>query len=77
MTNGLALSPFTDFSKRGVREKAVCPAKLVVIDIESNGGGDWLTREARGGRWEVVWESDDPKDKKWEYGLKPCNEKGG
>ena len=48
MANGLALSPFADFGKERVREEAVSPAKLVVVDIEGNGGGDWLTREARG-----------------------------
>jgi len=51
MVNGLALSPFADFGKKGVREETVSPAKLVVIDVEGNGGGDWLTREAGGTRW--------------------------
>ena len=51
MTNGLALSPFADFGKRGVREKAVSPAKLVIVDIEGDGRGDRLMREARGARW--------------------------
>jgi len=50
MTNGLALSPFADFSKRGVREKVLSPAKLIVIDVEGDGGGDWLMREAGGAR---------------------------
>ena len=51
MTNGLALSPFADFGKRRIREKVFSPAELVVIDIEGDSRGDWLTREARGARW--------------------------
>ena len=27
------------------------PAKLVAIDVEANGGGDWLMREAGGAWW--------------------------
>jgi len=50
MTNGLALSPFADFGKRGVREKVLPPAKLVAINVEGDGGGDWLMREVRGTR---------------------------
>ena len=50
MTNGLALSLFADFGKRRIREKVFSPAELVAIDIEGDGGGDWLTREARGAR---------------------------
>jgi len=40
MMNGLALSLFADFGERGVREKVVSPAKLVVVDVEGDGGGD-------------------------------------
>jgi len=50
MVNGLALSPFADLGEKRVREEVVSPVKLIVIDIEGDGGGDWLTREARSAR---------------------------
>jgi len=51
MANGLALSLFANFGEERVRGETVPPAKLVVVDIESDGGGDWLTREAGGAGW--------------------------
>jgi len=51
MVNGLALSPFAHFGEERVRKEAVSPAKLVVIDVELDGGGDWLSRETGGVRW--------------------------
>ena len=29
-----------------IREEAISPAELVAVDVEGNGGGDWLMREA-------------------------------
>jgi len=46
VANGLALSLSTDLSKERIREEAISPAKLVAIDVEGDGRGDWLTREA-------------------------------
>ena len=46
VADGLALSLPTNLSKKRIREEAISPAKLVTIDIEGDGGGDWLTREA-------------------------------
>ena len=46
MTDGLALSSSTDLSEKRIREVAISPAKLVTIDVEGDGGDDWLTREA-------------------------------
>jgi len=51
VVNGLALSPSTDLSKKGIREEAISPAKLIAVDVGGNGGGDCLTREARSTRW--------------------------
>ena len=51
MADGLALSSSTDLSKKRIREATIPPAKLVTIDIEGDGGGDWLTREAGSTRW--------------------------
>jgi len=51
MANGLALSSSTDLSKERIREEAISPAKLVAVDVEGDGRGDWLTREARSMRW--------------------------
>jgi len=50
MANGLALSLSTDFCKKRVREEVISPAELVSIDVEGDGGSDWLTREARSTR---------------------------
>jgi len=49
--NGLALSPSADFCEKRVREEAISPVELVSVDVEGNGGGDWLTREAGSMRW--------------------------
>jgi len=46
MANGLALSLSTDLSKKGIREKTISPAKLIAVDVEGDGGDDYLTREA-------------------------------
>jgi len=46
VANGLALSSSTNLSKKRIREEAISPAKLVAVDVEGNGGGDWLTRKA-------------------------------
>jgi len=51
MVNGLALSSSTDLSKERIREEAISPAKLVAVDVEGDGRGDWLTREAGSMRW--------------------------
>jgi len=50
MANGLALSPSADFCEERVREEVISPAELVSVDIEGDGGGDWLTREAGSAR---------------------------
>jgi len=50
MTNGLALSPSTDFCEKRVREEAISPAELISVDVEGDGGSDQLTREARSTR---------------------------
>jgi len=49
--NSLALSPFGDFSKKGIREEAVSPVKLVFVGVEGDSGNNRLTREASGARW--------------------------
>jgi len=46
VANGLALSLSTNLSKERIREEAISPTKLVAVDVEDNGRGDWLTREA-------------------------------
>jgi len=46
MTDGLALSSSTNFSKKRVGEVTIPPAKLITIDVKGDGGGDWLAREA-------------------------------
>ena len=46
VADGLALSSSTDLSKKRIREEAISPAKLVTVDVEGDGGGDYLTREA-------------------------------
>jgi len=51
MADGLALSSSTDLSKKRIREITIPPAKLVTINIEGDGGGDRLTREAGSTRW--------------------------
>jgi len=51
VTNGLALSPSADLSEKRIREEAISPAELVTVDVERDGRGDRLTREARSTRW--------------------------
>jgi len=51
MANSLALSLSADFSEKGIREEAISPAKLIAVDLEGDGGGDCLTREAGSTRW--------------------------
>jgi len=51
VANSLTLSLSTDLSKKGIREEAISPAELVAVDVEGDGGGDCLTREAGGTRW--------------------------
>jgi len=46
MADSLALSLSTDLSEKRIREVTIPPAKLVTVDIEGDGGGDCLTREA-------------------------------
>ena len=46
MADGLALSPSTDLSEKRIGEVTIPPAELITIDIEGDGGGDCLTREA-------------------------------
>jgi len=46
MANGLALSPSADFCEERVRKEAISPTELVSVDVEGDGGGDRLTREA-------------------------------
>jgi len=50
MVNGLALSPSADFCEERVRKEAISPAELVSVDVEGDGGGDCLMREARSTR---------------------------
>jgi len=50
MANGLALSPSADFCEERVREEAISPAELVSVDLEGDGGGDWLMRETGSAR---------------------------
>ena len=51
VANRLALSLSTDLSKKRIREEAISPAKLIAVDVEGDGRGDWLTREAGSTRW--------------------------
>jgi len=51
VANGLALSPSTDLSEKRIGKEAISPAELVAVDVEGNGGSDWLTREAGSTRW--------------------------
>jgi len=51
MANGLALSLSADFCEERVREKTISPVELVSVDVEGDGGGDQLTREAGSTRW--------------------------
>jgi len=46
MTDGLALSLSTNFSKKRIGEVTIPPAKLITVDVKEDGGGDWLGREA-------------------------------
>ena len=47
MADSLALSPSTDLGKKRIGEVTIPPTELVTIDIEGDGGGNCLTREAR------------------------------
>jgi len=51
MANGLTLSLSADFCEERVREEAISPAELVSVDVEGDGGGDWLMRETGSARW--------------------------
>jgi len=51
MANGLALSPSTNFCEERVREEAISPMEFVSVDVEGDGRGDRLTREAGSMRW--------------------------
>jgi len=51
MADSLALSSSTNLSKKRIREVTIPPAKLVTVDVERDGGGDRLTREAGSTRW--------------------------
>jgi len=46
MADGLALSSSTDLSEKRIGEITIPPAELVSVDVERDGGGDWLAREA-------------------------------
>jgi len=46
MADGLALSSSTDLSEKRIGEITIPPAELVSVDVERDGGGDWLVREA-------------------------------
>ena len=46
MADSLALSLSTDLSKKRIGEVTISPAELVTVDVERDGGGDWLVREA-------------------------------
>jgi len=46
MADGLALSSSTDLSEKRIGEIMIPPAELVSVDVEGDGGGNWLTREA-------------------------------
>jgi len=50
MADGLALSSSTDLSEKRIREITIPPAKLVTVNIEGDGGGDWLARKAGSAR---------------------------
>jgi len=50
VADSLALSSSTDLSEKRIRKEAISPAKLATINIEGDGGGDYLTREAGGTR---------------------------
>jgi len=51
MANGLALSLSTNFCEERVREEAISPVEFVSVDVEGDGRGDRLTREAGSMRW--------------------------
>jgi len=51
MADGLALSSSTDLSEKRIGEITIPPVELVSVDVERDGGGDWLAREARSTRW--------------------------
>jgi len=50
MADSLTLGSSTDLSEKRVGKIAIPPAELVSIDVEGDGGGDCLTREARSTR---------------------------
>jgi len=47
MVDSLALSSPTDLSEKRIGEVTIPPAELITVDIEGDGGGDCLMREAR------------------------------
>jgi len=66
MMDGLALSPSTDLSEKRIREVTIPPAKLVAVDIEGDGGSDYLTREAGStGRFRSLMT---PRTRSWSTG---------
>ena len=50
VADDLALSPSTNFSQKRIGEVTIPPAKLVTVDVEGDGGGDWLVRKAGSAR---------------------------
>jgi len=50
MADGLTLSSSTDLSEKRIGEITIPPAELVSVDIEGDGGGDWLTGETGSAR---------------------------
>ena len=50
MADSLALSSSTDLSEKRIGEVTIPPTELVTVDIEGDGGGNCLTREARSTR---------------------------
>jgi len=50
VVDGLALSPSTNFSEKRIGEVTIPPVKLITVDVEGDGGGDWLARKAGSAR---------------------------
>jgi len=53
VADGLALSLSTNFSEKRIGEVTIPPAKLVTVDVEGDGGGNWLARKAGSARRSV------------------------
>ena len=51
MADGFALSSSTDLSEKRIGEVTIPPVELVSVDVEGDGGSDWLTRETGSARW--------------------------